>query len=166
MIRDLTPHIQNPPPHSEKPKQTLSPLFLTIPNPKSQTPTHHPKLLHVIPNSFRDLPSHIQNPLNNLEVPFRSNQTTNNKNPSTRSLSNLRFVPNQRFAHSNSIPTSLQVGLSVPIQKIVRSHSARPIFLISPTIPHPTITSQKKTAKNKCIHIRSQRFSHIHHIQN
>ena len=64
------------------------------------------------------------------------------KSPHALVKKNLRFSTLEPIPHP-----SLQVGLSVPIQKIARSHRARPIFLISPTIPHPSVPSQKKPLK-------------------
>ena len=108
----------------------------------------------VILNSFQDLFPKFTIPLIIRRCPSAQIKSQTKKNPHTRSLKK-----------SPIFHPSLQIGLSVPIQKIARSHRARPIFLISPTIPHPTVPSQKKTAENKCIHIHSQRFSHIYHIK-
>ena len=41
-----------------------------------------------------------------------------------------------------------------------------PNFPHFPYNPSPNRPFKKKTAENKCIHICSQRFSHIYHIQN
>ena len=90
----------------------------------------------VILNSFQDLFPKFTIPLIIRRCPSAQIKSQTKKNPHTRSLKK-----------SPIFHPSLQIGLSVPIQKIARSHRARPIFLISPTIPHPTVPSQKKTLK-------------------
>ena len=102
----------------------------------------------------------IHHPLNNQEVPFRSNQITNKKNPHTRSLKKSPIF----HPRTNSPP--------IAPGRAFRSNSKnRPFAPRPPNFPHfpynpsPNRPFTKKTAENKCIHIHSQRFSHIYHIK-